>query len=108
MLWEAWHELRVAGVGQLLEVGRLEALVGLGALGRVVHEEEVEEAQSGRAQPREDRLEVVVRLRLQGEVLLEVDPRMTSARGATEAGILLPMGGGLNNALKVLADVTCE
>ena len=69
VLWEAGHELRVAGVGQLLEVGRLEALVGLGALRRVVHEEEVEEAQSGRAQPREDRLQVVVRLRLQGEVL---------------------------------------
>ena len=69
VLWKAGHELWVAGMGQLLEVGRLEALVGLGALRRVVHEEEVEEAQSGRAQPREDRLQVVVRLRLQGEVL---------------------------------------
>ena len=69
MLREAGHELWVAWVGQLLEVGRLEALVGLSALRGVVHEEEVEEAEAGRAQPREYRLQVVVRLRLQREIL---------------------------------------
>ena len=69
VLREAGHELGVAGVGQLPEVGRLEALVRLGALRGVVHEEEVEEAEAGGAQPGEDRLQVVVRLGLQREVL---------------------------------------
>ena len=82
VLREAGHEVWVAGVGQLLEVGRLEALVGLGALRGVVHEEEVEEAEAGRAQPREDRLQVVVRLRLQREVLRVVRHRGCSERKA--------------------------
>ena len=70
VLREAGHEFGVAGVRQLLEVGRLEALVGLGVLRGVVHEEEVEEAEAGRAQPREHRLQVVVRLLFQREILV--------------------------------------
>ena len=54
-------------MGLLLEVGRLEALVGRGPLARVVHEQEVEEAEAGRAQPGKLVLQVVVRLRLECE-----------------------------------------
>ncbi len=68
VLREGGHEVRLAGKGRLPEVGGLEALVRRSPLGRVVHEEEVEEAQPGRAQPGKVLLQVVVRLLLEGEV----------------------------------------
>ena len=53
-----------------LEVRGLEALHGGGPLGRVVHEQEIEQAKPGLGQPGELLLDVVVWLLLQVEVLV--------------------------------------
>ena len=62
VLRKGGHELGVAGRRRFAEVRRLQTLLGRGALGRVVHEQEVEEAQAGRAQVRKLMFQVVVRL----------------------------------------------
>ena len=69
MLREGRHQLGVADLWGLAKVGGLQGLFGRGPLAGVVHEEEVEEAETGRAQPGEFVFQVVVRLVLQGEVL---------------------------------------
>lgn len=51
-----------------LKVRALETLVRSGSLLGVVHEEEVEKTQTGRREPREPLLQVVVRLLLEREV----------------------------------------
>ena len=84
---EGRHKLGLTGLGGLLEVGGLQALLGGGSLGGVVpeqgegegrgkkrgniysHQEEVEQSQAGSGEPGELVLQVVVGLLLQTELL---------------------------------------
>ena len=85
---EGRHQLGITGLGSLLEIRGLQALLGRGSLGGVVpaqvrggmtrglsvaiiysHQEEVEQSEAGSREPGELVLQIVVRLLLQTELL---------------------------------------